>query len=110
MSGLGFRAAEAWEPGRVAGSPRHCVHGRGVEAFVRRATTRMITRVVDEARIKTDRLAGLRAIAIDEKDYRKGHRYLTIVTDVDTGRLVWACEGVNRSEPQPLTWGEAPYP
>ena len=24
---------------------------------------------------------------------RKGHRYLTVVTDVDTGRVVWATEG-----------------
>jgi transposase len=58
-----------------------------------RAVTRMIARVVAEARGKTDRLAGLCRIAIDEKSYRKGHRYLTIVTDVDTGRVVWAAEG-----------------
>lgn len=58
-----------------------------------RAVTAMITRVVDEARGRTDRLAGLRRIAIDEKAYRKGHRYLTVVTDVDTGRVVWAAKG-----------------
>ena len=58
-----------------------------------RAVTRMVTRVVGEARGKTDRLEGLRKIAIDEKAYRKGHRYLTVVTDVDTGRVVWATEG-----------------
>jgi transposase len=32
-------------------------------------------------------------VAIDEKAYRKGHRYLTVVTDLDTGRVVWAAEG-----------------
>lgn len=58
-----------------------------------RAVTRMIARVVAEARGKVDRLAGLTKVAIDEKAYRKGHRYLTIVTDVDTGRVVWAAEG-----------------
>jgi hypothetical protein len=58
-----------------------------------RAVTRMVTRVVGEARGKTDRLEGLRKIAIDEKAYRKGHRYITVVTDVDTGRVVWAAEG-----------------
>jgi transposase len=58
-----------------------------------RAVTRMVTRVVAEARGRTDRLAGVTKIAIDEKAYRKGHRYITVVTDVDTGRVVWAAEG-----------------
>ena len=38
----------------------------------------------------SDRLAGLRRIGIDEISYRKGQRYLLVVTDHDTGRLVWA--------------------
>lgn len=58
-----------------------------------RAVTRMVSRVVAEARGRTDRLAGVVKIAIDEKAYRKGHRYITVVTDVDTGRVVWAAEG-----------------
>jgi transposase len=58
-----------------------------------RAVTGMITRVVAEARGRTDRLAGVVRVAIDEKAYRKGHRYLTVVTDLDTGRVVWAAEG-----------------
>jgi transposase len=58
-----------------------------------RAVTRMVTRVVAEARGRTDRLAGVTKIAIDEKAYRKGHRYITVVTDLDTGRVVWAAEG-----------------
>ena len=58
-----------------------------------RAVTGMITRVVAEARGKSDRLAGVVRIAIDEKAYRKGHRYLSVVTDLDTGRVVWAAEG-----------------
>ena len=37
-----------------------------------------------------DRLAGLRRIGIDEISYRKGQRYLLVVTCHDTGRLVWA--------------------
>ena len=53
----------------------------------------MVARVVAEARGRTDRLAGVRKVAIDEKAYRKGHRYLTVVTDLDTGRVVWAAEG-----------------
>ena len=58
-----------------------------------RAVTGMVTRVVAEARGKTDRLTGLTKIAIDEKAYRKGQRYLTVVTDVITGRVVWAAKG-----------------
>jgi transposase len=58
-----------------------------------RAVTRMVARVVAEARGRTDRLAGVVKVAIDEKAYRKGHRYLTVVTDLDTGRVVWAAEG-----------------
>lgn len=58
-----------------------------------RAVTRMVARVVAEARGRTDRLTGVVKVAIDEKAYRKGHRYLTVVTDLDTGRVVWAAEG-----------------
>ena len=38
----------------------------------------------------------LRRLAIDEIAYRKGHNYLTIVLDYDTGEVVWTGEG--RSE------------
>ena len=40
-----------------------------------------------------DRLEGLRRIGVDEISYKKGHRYLTVVVDYDTGRLVWAAPG-----------------
>jgi transposase len=40
-----------------------------------------------------DRYDGLRRIGIDEISYKKGTRYLTIVVDHDTGRLVWAGTG-----------------
>jgi transposase len=53
---------------------------------------RIVQRVV--ARLgPTDRLAGLRRIAIDELSYRRHHEYVTIVTDHDTGRIVWAAKG-----------------
>ena len=62
-----------------------------------RAVTAMVARVVAEARGRTDRLAGVVKVAIDEKAYRKGHRYLTVVTDLDTGRVVWAAEGRSKA-------------
>ena len=40
-----------------------------------------------------DRLDGLRRIGIDEISYKRGHRYLTVVVDHDSGRLVWAGPG-----------------
>jgi transposase len=38
-------------------------------------------------------LAGLRRIGIDEIAYKRNHKYLTIVVDHDSGRLVWAAAG-----------------
>jgi transposase len=58
-----------------------------------RSVTGIVDRVVAEAAGRRDQLAGLRRIGIDEVAYRKGHRYLTVVVDHDTGRLVWAGKG-----------------
>jgi transposase len=44
-----------------------------------------------------DRLDGLRRIGIDEISYKRGHRFLTVVVDHDTGRLVWAAPGRDRA-------------
>lgn len=60
-----------------------------------RAVQAIVERVVTERAGKTDLLAGLRRIGIDEIAYRKGQRYLTCVVDHDTGRLVWAAQGRN---------------
>ena len=40
-----------------------------------------------------DRFAGLSRIGIDEISYKKGHQYLTVVVDHDSGRLIWAAPG-----------------
>ena len=53
----------------------------------------VVERVSDDAKAVNDPLDGLRRIGIDEISYRKGHRYLTVVVDHDTGRLVWAAPG-----------------
>jgi transposase len=42
-----------------------------------------------------DRLVGLRVIGIDELSYRRHHKYVTIITDHETGKVVWAREGKN---------------
>ena len=53
----------------------------------------IIARVVADGRAAHDPFCGLVRIGIDEISYKKGHRYLTIVVDHDTGRLVWAAVG-----------------
>jgi len=53
-------------------------------------------RVADEATAQRDLFAGLKRIGIDDFSYRKGHRYLTVVVDHDTGLLVWAAPGRDR--------------
>jgi transposase len=58
-----------------------------------RTVAGIVTRVVADLAAGTDRLDGLRRIGIDEISHRKGHRYLTVVVDHDTGRLVWAAAG-----------------
>lgn len=58
-----------------------------------RTVTDIVTRVVADSLAGTDRLDGVRRVGIDEIAHRKGHRYLTVVTCHDTGRIVWAGKG-----------------
>ncbi|MBS2554744.1 ISL3 family transposase, partial [Catenulispora sp. NL8] len=53
----------------------------------------IVTRVWADIDACTDRFANVRRIGIDEISYKKGHRYLTIVVDHDSGRLLWAAVG-----------------
>ena len=53
----------------------------------------IIARVAGEAAAATGRLAGLRRIGIDEIAYKRGHKYLVIVVDHDSGLLIWAAPG-----------------
>jgi transposase len=53
-------------------------------------------RVVADDRAVRDPFDGLERIGIDEISYRRGHKYLMVVVDHDTGRLVWTAEGHDR--------------
>lgn len=53
----------------------------------------IVERVCAAALAGVDRFAGLWRIGIDEISYKRGHEYLTVVVDHDTGRLVWAAPG-----------------
>lgn len=56
----------------------------------------IVDRVVAEDRARKDPFDGLRRIGIDEISYKRHQRYLMVVVDHDTGRLVWA--GVGRTK------------
>ena len=58
-----------------------------------RSVGAIVARVVAEARAAHDPFDGLRRIGIDEISYKRGHRYLMVVVDHDSGRLVWAAPG-----------------
>lgn len=57
-----------------------------------RSVARIVTRVVEDLR-RRERLHGLERIGVDDVSYRRGYRFLTVVADHDTGRVVWAGEG-----------------
>jgi transposase len=57
----------------------------------------IIARVWADLDTASDRLEGLRRIGIDEISYKRGHKYLTVIVDHDTGRLVWAGQGRDKA-------------
>jgi transposase len=57
----------------------------------------IITRVWADVDALHDRFAGLARIGIGEISYKRGHKYLTVVVDHDTGRLVWAAPGRDKA-------------
>jgi transposase len=67
-----------------------------VQALMRvawRTVGAIVARVAADAQGRVDRWASLRRIGIDEISYKKGHKYLTVVVDHDTGYLIWAGAG-----------------
>lgn len=60
-----------------------------------RTAGRIVDRVGGEGRRRRPLLAGLRRIGIDEVSYRKHHKYIVVVVDHETNRLVWAAPGRN---------------
>ncbi|HEY1523524.1 MAG TPA: ISL3 family transposase [Solirubrobacteraceae bacterium] len=56
------------------------------------AVDNIVGRVV-AAKLDTARLEGLYRIGVDEISYRRGHQYLTVVADHDSGRVVWVAKG-----------------
>ena len=57
------------------------------------ATAYRYDRDVLEADLPPPNLDGIRALLVDEKQVRRGHGYVTIVLDADSGELLHMCEG-----------------
>jgi len=57
----------------------------------------IVARVVADAHGRCDPLDGLRRIGIDEIAYKKGHRYLIVIVDHDSGALIWAAPGRDKA-------------
>jgi len=53
----------------------------------------ILARVLADIDATVDRFEGLRRIGIDEISYKRRYRFLTVVVDHDSGRLVWAKAG-----------------
>lgn len=53
----------------------------------------IIARVVADRGASVDPFDGLTRVGIDEISHEKGQRYVTVVVDHDSGRLVWAAPG-----------------
>jgi len=62
----------------------------------------IVTRVSTDAPAKQARFAHLRRIGIDEIRDTRGYRYLTVVGDHDSGRLVWAAAGRDAATLRPF--------
>ena len=76
-----------------------CVHAsRSVVAQMMRIDWKSVggvcKRVYDRLDARAgNRLDGLVRIGIDETSYKKGHKYMTVVANHDTGRVVWCAKG-----------------
>ena len=53
----------------------------------------IVARVWADTDESIDRFATVRRIGIDEISYKRGHNYITVVVDHDSGRLIWAAAG-----------------
>ena len=79
-----------------------CVHaGRGTVAELMRIDWKSVgpicKRVYDRLdKVAGDRFDGLVRIGIDETSYKKGHKYMTVVLNHDTGSVIWCAKGYGK--------------
>jgi transposase len=65
-------------------------------------TVKEIHQLALRQRFKRRRINHLRYLAVDEVSVRKGHSYLTVVVDLESGQVVWVAEGRQTSSLKPF--------
>ncbi len=99
VEGFEFVDASARVTHRLAAyAAQLCKGGLSVEAVARHLdldpkTVKAIDKAVLEAEFGHTIYDGLKRVAIDEIAVKKGHNYMTVVLDYDTGRVVWMGQG-----------------
>jgi transposase len=89
----GFDQLVAWFATRMSKT--------AVARFLRvgwRTVGQIITRVMADAdAVAGDRLDGITRIGVDEISYRRGYKYLSVVVDHDTRRVLWMAQGRSKA-------------
>jgi transposase len=80
-----FNETVAWPTTQTSKNVRHGIDAHRVADWWRTVGS-IIARVWADTEKLHDRFAGLRRLGIDEVSYKRGHRYLTVVIDHDSGR------------------------
>ncbi len=99
VEGLEFVDTHARVTHRLAAyAAQLCKAGLSVEAVACHLdldpkTVKAIDRAVLQAEFGQTTYDGLKRLAIDEIAVKKGHNYMTVVLDYDTGRVVWMGKG-----------------
>ncbi|AKB37328.1 Mobile element protein [Methanosarcina siciliae C2J] len=57
---------------------------------------RVVIYYVKKSRAK-DNFSEVSKIGIDETSFKKGHKYVTIVTDIENSKVIYVCEGKDSS-------------
>ena len=100
---LGFEDLTAWAATELSAS--------AIAELLRigwRTVGAIVERVVADRDAGRDRLQGLQQIGIDEISIRKGQRYIVVVVDHASGRLVWARRAATRPPWTPSSPSSAP--
>ena len=65
-------------------------------------TIKEIRKKALEMKFKRRKVRHIEYIGVDEIAVRKGHNYLTVVVDLESGEVVWACEGRDNTALEPF--------
>ena len=82
----------------AATSVQHAANWHGIDW----KTARAIDFRALQRRVGPENLDGVRRIAMDEFAIQKGHRYATVVVDVERKRVLWVGRGRSRAEVRPF--------